>query len=259
MQPSNLTLLGKNGFIGKHLSTFLISNNDIDLYSKKEFDITDNSSYSILNINENTILFDCISKIDGTEEECRKVNELSFIHFISFLKKNNFKGLYLYFSTTSTISDQINKSNYYVNSKLKAENFLKLSGINYKIIRLTFPFGIGENSNRLISRLVHKLLKNEEIKVDNVLINLTPVHELTNNIYRIIESKETEINFTDNKVYKLIDIIIFLKEYLNSHSTIVYNENNFIDLTSRNINFELKFDDNIFDSLKKIADEIKIR
>lgn len=222
-------VLGNNGFIGNHIYNVLKNNNlEVIGLSRNDFDITNESDYIKFDFSNSTII-DCIASIDNAEKNF-EVNVTGLSSFIDYLKKSNFNFNYIYLSTTSTQIEEQVSTNSYIKSKLLGEEYIKKNVLNYKIIRLIFPFGKGENPDRLISRLTQRIKNNEMLYIDNVTLNLTPIDYLTNNILNLLSNKSTEINFTDGKVYKLKDIVDCLYEILHQKPNYIYNEDHKINL-----------------------------
>jgi nucleoside-diphosphate-sugar epimerase len=251
----SLYILGANGFLGRQIANFKtffgnqhsfpLNRADLDFLKPTHFfkyDFTD------------SLIIDCIANIDGSEMECNNVNIEGLNSFLSHLKNTNFKGTYVYFSTLSVINDDQVNSNYYVKSKKEAEVLIKNSGLNYKIIRLTFPFGIGESNNRLITRLIKKIKNNEDVFLDDVSLSITPINYLLQNLEGAISSTDKEINFTDGNVYKLKEIVDYIKINSNSSSNIHQNSKK-IDLTFKANTTSKKAKKNeTFNLIKKMID-----
>jgi len=216
-------VLGNNGFIGKNIFTMLKKSNCSVLgLSRNTFDITDNNDYKKYDFS-NSIIIDCIASIDDIQNNF-KVNVDSLSNFINYLNEYAKSFKYIYFSTTSTQLDNQVIENSYVKSKYLAEELIRQHLTDYKIIRLIFPFGMGENSNRLISRLSKKIKNKEQLKISNVTLNLTPIEFLKVEFLSLINDNKFEINFTDGKVYQLIDIVRLLYIKLNMAENYVVDD-----------------------------------
>lgn len=216
-------VLGNHGFIGKNIFNVLKkSNYDVLGLSRDSFDITDSNDYKKYDFS-NCIIIDCIASIDDIKNNF-KVNVDSLSNFINYLNQYAKSFKYIYFSTTSTQIDNQVLENSYVKSKYLAEEFIRQHLTDYKIIRLIFPFGIGENPNRLISRLSKKIKNKEQLKISNVTLNLTPIEFLKDKFLSLINDNQFEINFTDGKVYQLIDIVRLLYIKLNKAENYIIDD-----------------------------------
>jgi len=227
-------VLGKNSFVGKHLyQTLKETNKKVVSLDKNDFDITNYSTYNKYDFS-NSIIIDCIASIDSDEQTIYKTNYLGLKQFITYLnsKKYNFK--YIYFSTTSTQIEKEQKKTSYIASKLLAEEYISSNVYDYQIIRLTFPFGKGENKNRFISKLISKIKLNQKITINNVIMNLTPISFLQENFINLLESTKKEINFTDGKVYHIKDIVESLYKLLKIEPNYTYNNSEIHNLCTSN-------------------------
>lgn len=206
-----LIILGLNGFVGCHLYRFL-SKGKTELlgFNKDNLDFSRPDTFANYVPLHEDILIDCIAKIDGSEEEVNGVNLKGLTKFIEYLNTFNVTFKYVYFSTYATCLTQQVTSNSYVRSKFFAEEMIRKNVIDYKIIRLIFPFGKGENANRLISRILNKIQSREIISVDKFTLNLTPLNDLRENFSELINSPEKEINFSNGVEIFLPELIEFI-------------------------------------------------
>lgn len=222
-----LIVLGINGFIGRNVFNFISMASpsyNVLGFDRSVIDFTKPETFSNYSPLSEDIIIDCIAKIDGDEQEVNAVNYSGFSRFIEYLKNFDVAYRYVYFSTYSTCIPEIVNSNAYVKSKHLAEAFLKGNIITHKIIRLIFPFGRGENSNRLISRLIGKVKSGEKISVDKLKLNLTPMTAFLNDFWRMIDHPEQEINYSNNIETFLPDIVTFIQESLGMEKALVIND-----------------------------------
>jgi nucleoside-diphosphate-sugar epimerase len=218
-------LLGNNGFIGKHLSAFMRDNHlPVNAVAKPVFDLTRPETYGAVNIQAGDTIIDCIARIDGTAEEIERVNVNGLRSFLEHLNSQNIICHYLYFSTCSTLLPEQRLANNYVRSKHQAEELLRRLHPNHKIIRLVFPFGIGEGPNRLISRLIRNIKSKAPIVIDDLTVNLTPISALMADFKNLLASADQEINYSTNQVYRLEEIVSYLFEKLGLKPTYQLSE-----------------------------------
>lgn len=217
-------VLGSKGFVGSNISNTLKKLDlNIEQLNREKFDITNQEDYKKYDFSH-SIIIDCIASIDSKTDELFRINVYGLKNFINYLNLNCENFRYIYVSTTSTqIQCQI-KNNNYVKSKFLAEEYLKQHLVEYKILRLIFPFGKDENSNRLISRLIDKIKRNEELIIDNIFLNLTPIELLNEKIIDLLKNNDKEINFTDEKVYSLKDIVDFIYKVLKIEAKYIFNK-----------------------------------
>jgi len=211
-------ILGANSFVGKSLHNLIKKKEKSYLVSKEKINFSDPSTFKSINFN-NSIIVDCININIGNEKNIFDCNVTGFSQFIEYLKNNAVNFKYIYISSISVLSKESIETSPYVTSKKMAEQFLINSGVNYQIMRLSYPIGKNENSNRLISRLIDNLKYNKPITVNNILINLNNISDVVEAIYR--EFSKSGIFFISNNQYVYLkDIVLFLKDKLNSKSTV---------------------------------------
>ena len=222
-------ILGASGFVGKHLACALESEgHEVFRLSRPDFDYLRHGSYQKLDFTGTTIV-DCITAVDGTPEFIRRtvVGGLS-----NFIKKPSVKRAkrYVYLSTSATLLPEIIKKNCYVASKFEAEGIVRQMP-NAQIVRLTFPFGFGEKSQRLVSRLICMALKGEPIMVGNIVMPLTPIGFLGARFSEVVMNQRREINFTDGKVYKLEQVVKTIFKTMGLNESYSLDMGNFTDFT----------------------------
>jgi nucleoside-diphosphate-sugar epimerase len=206
-------VIGANGFIGKNVCKALQQSGKKPLcLAHSDFDIEKMTMYTNYDF-ANAVIFDCIARIDANKDELFRINVSALKTFLEYLKLiENIQ--YIYFSTYATQIENLVKYNDYARSKFEAEKIIRASSINWKIVRLSFPFGKGENKNRLLPRLIEKIKAGEALVLDDTKINLTPIDVLGELLDVILDSKQKEINFTDGKTYALSVVVDDLFELL---------------------------------------------
>lgn len=226
---NNVIILGKNSFIAKKLSYILGSS--CKLLSRNEIDFLIPGTFSNIDFND-TVIIDCINVNNGNEAEIIASNFIGFTNFCKYLVENKIKIKYIYISTISTISDVSVKSSVYIRSKKLAEDYLLNSGLDCQIIRLSYPFGIGENKQRLLSRIIKSLKENREIKINDVKINLNYVDDVCINIVNRLLTKKI-IFISNNHYSSLYDYVMYLKKAIQSKSNVekIVSTFNFMPLT----------------------------
>lgn len=175
---------------------------------------------SFLNISfSNETIIDCINVNNGVAEDIMNCNLKGFKWFVDYLTQHDFSGKYVYISTISVLDDAALKGSVYVRSKREAEDYLKQSGLDYQIIRISYPFGKKENPQRLLPRLKKQLENNEPVKINNIKINLNFIEDVVNTVFNSI-GKNCEMFISNNQYVYLEDVVYRMKQKLRSESVI---------------------------------------
>ncbi len=240
-------VLGSSGFLGSNIKNVLDKNGLLcKSYMRAVFDMNDERTFKnveLINSSEVTII-DCIARIDGNEFQLEKTNVTGFSKWINYLKQNFPKIKYTYLSSYSVLLSSIYTTNIYIRTKRTAEGILKNSGLNYKIIRLVFPFGKGESSNRLISRFIKKIHAGEKITIDSFSTNFTPITEFNSDCIELLKSNASEINYASSNLISLKELVEYMYFKLK-------NEPNYI-LSDKELIIEVK------NNYKKNSDRLAV-
>lgn len=207
-------VLGSGGFIGRNIYNYLLDKrcNVIGL-DRKKLNFFDENTYIQFNFNNCTII-DCIVDSKNTNN-CYDTNVQGLISFIQYLNKTSSNFKYVYISTYTTLLQEYVDTNNYVHSKKIAEQYVINNIEEYKIFRLIFPFGNGENPERLISRIIKNIQTNTPLVLDNLLLNLIPIEYVTEQIFNSLTDNSKEKTITDGRLYNIVDIVNFLFEIIN--------------------------------------------
>ena len=175
MTKAKVLITGSNGLLGQKLVNLFVANNfDIIATSKgknRNF-FTTNYEYFNANITNSDKVYKFIKKtspdfiintaamtnVDNCElrkRECKEINskvvkqlaktcEEFNIHLIQISTDFVFKGKKGYYTET----DKPNPVNYYGETKLKAEKYIKEYAIDYTILRTIILYGLIENTNK---------------------------------------------------------------------------------------------------------------
>lgn len=196
-------VLGASGFVGRHVVAKLLSQNfEVVKLNRPQYDLRNPRSLFDLDYDD-SIIVDCATLVEGTDADIKSVVLNGPKQFTEFLASK--RARYIYFSTSTVVNSTICKTNVYVRCKREMEkSILKLN--DSTIVRLTFPFGHTESANRLISRLIAKALHGENLIIGDIVLPLTPIMFLMDNLVPLLNSRNEIINFTDGAVYKLYEV-----------------------------------------------------
>jgi dTDP-4-dehydrorhamnose reductase len=210
-----VVILGKNGGVGNALYKFYCKNEFTCIgFGKDELDFLIKETFNNFSLKSNDIIIDCISKIDGEKKNIENVNVKGLTNFINYLNSKNLPYLYIYSSTFSTQICSGVSINPYIKSKIEAERIIQKLVSNYKIVHLIFPFGKGESSSRLISRIINKIKSNESLEIDMLNFNLVPFSKIGLAYETIISKPIKKAIISSDSLITLEEIVLFIYKYL---------------------------------------------
>ncbi|MBL7932166.1 MAG: NAD-dependent epimerase/dehydratase family protein [Bacteroidia bacterium] len=215
-------ILGENSFVGKTLFEYMKDKTHCYLVARKTIDLLNPATFSNIDFS-NSVIIDCINVNNGNKEEIVRTNVSGFTNLINYLKQKAVNLKYVYMSTISVTDETAVKGSAYVNSKKTAEDTLMASGLDYQIMRLSYPIGKGENKSRLFPRLISQLKNNEPVTVNDILINPNAVEDVVKDIYHQLQGPKITF-ISSNNYFSLAGLVLFLKENLRSESSITVNE-----------------------------------
>ncbi|QWE00786.1 hypothetical protein FD967_01710 [Polynucleobacter sp. JS-Mosq-20-D10] len=227
----SIVLVGSNSFVAKKVFENTDSCKIVRL-CRPDFNIDNELDYfrhkdDLLNASH--ILY-FIANISNNEVITNKTNVESFGKFIRFLEDYDYSGKLVFLSTLGVVFSSSFKGNSYIQSKAAAEILIQHSKIDWRIIRLTFPFGKGESGSRLFSRILYSLENNIQLNIDNLIFFATPLDDFKDDIYDILINKDEKlINLIPNNILNLHELVNSLSIKINSKSIINYS-NKSIDL-----------------------------
>src|SRR3989344_6969651 len=165
----NILVTGGKGFIGSHLSTFLIKNG-------YNVNILEKSIKNNLKITYKTdVVIHLAAKFNGDKDYIKENNIDGTLNVLEFCKNNNTK---LLFASTIGVygnprylpideNHPLNPINIYSKSKLEAEMLCKDFSNKYNletiILRLANVYGVGQKIQFLIPSILEGIKKNKEI------------------------------------------------------------------------------------------------
>jgi UDP-glucose 4-epimerase len=264
-----ILITGGAGFIGYHLTKSLYKNNKLFLFDNLERGQKDKSLKNMLNKNVKFINKDLTKPINlkikniswvfhlaakvGVKNviesplKTLETNTLSLVNTINFLKKNNFKGRFVFFSTSevysplifkklakqpiSEIKDLIiprdvkSRDSYYL-SKIFGEKLVQLSGFNYNIVRPHNIYGPRMGSSHVIPELIKKISNKNKATIQS------PSHkrafcfidDAVKQILKITKSdkKNTTFNIGNpTEEIKMLELAKKIKLLINSKSLLL--------------------------------------
>lgn len=223
---NKIFILGSNGFVASKISYELGKNKEVINLAKPQFNLENPNCYEKFNFTDSVII-DCITKYKGDKAEIQNNNYLGLSKFINFLNSTLTSFRYIYLSTQAIHFQNIVLKNNYVDSKLNAENLIQEKINNYLILRLSFPFGIGESNERLISNLIIKILRREEVIIDNISIIITPVEYVAEAMAQWIDIINKDvIDFNNGAIFSLEEILLIIYSRLKLKAKYIINNSN---------------------------------
>ena len=207
-------VLGSGGFVGKHISNGLkLCSDDIKTLAQQDFQLGNFAHYAKYPFSD-SIIVDCISKIDGTPEDVYDNNFVKLTGFIDYLRYHHAGFVYIYFSTISTSNQKIKDQNYYVKSKAHAEEYIEENLPDYSIVQLSYPFGKGESPKRLISRIIDKIKLQEKLIINDLRLSLMPIDQLEKDSCELISISEKKVQYFNSKFISLEEVVRFIYDKL---------------------------------------------
>jgi dTDP-glucose 4,6-dehydratase len=156
-----------------------------------------------------------------------KVNCLSKVTILDFLKNKKFLKSYIYISTPEVFGSNnfsvkencqiFNPSTPYAASKLFVEKLIKVYNSNFhipfNICRFSNFYGIGQPNYRLIPKVICSIILKTKFPLQGngkSLRNFIDAYDFSNGLFKVMQrgkNKQT-YHFSSKKLYKVIDIII---------------------------------------------------
>lgn len=200
------------GFIGYHLWVYLnYKCNDI-----KVVRLSRNLEDDLDNLGKCNVIIHMAEKNRGDINELYKNNKKSAKYLTEMLDKVGNKPTIIYTSSTHENDDDLY-------GKWRRENNKMFSNWaeDFKSIKLPNIFGpfCKPNYNSFIATFCDKILKNEELQVNNNKVNLLYVENLCSQIYEVIKKDKLNISYDKTVSVKYIynTLLKFKQEYLNEN------------------------------------------
>ena len=254
---NKILITGANGFMGQHLIKFLKEKNfNIAASSRgvsrlpKEWDVdffscnitNENEVESLINKTKPNIIVHtaALSKPDECEnnkEHCLQVNVKATEYLLQHAKRVHQNVFFIYISTDFIFGENGPHSehnipyplNFYGESILRAEAFVKRNTTNYCIVRPVFMYGkIWEGLRPTFLHWVKKNLEeNKPIKVvSDQLRTPTFIDDLSTGIEKIIATKSTGVFHVAGKdIISPYNMAITVATFLNLNKNLIENVN----------------------------------
>ena len=280
MKPINVAIIGSNGFIGSHLSNFLLQKNSINLHlfgrkNESNFKNVNYKQIDLLNTEQNKFFFKDIDIVYYLASETIPANswanplvdvEKNLIPFLTFaecLAKLSVKKIvYLssagtvYGTTYKKVDEECNKNPFspYGITKLAIENFLlyykKKYDINYDVFRISNVYGEGQDTSKglgMINTFLEKISSEQKIKIfgdGNNLRNYIYVKDVAELLSLSLSSdiNTSQIyNLSSNDTLTINQIVELIKNTVNENFDVIYENHRQSDNTAINLdNTKLK-------------------
>jgi len=244
----NILVVGDNGQVGISIRKF--NKKKYKLYLASKFRFSENSfekNYKILNKLKIDIIINvkALTDVDKAEKQkflAKKLNFLLVKQIVFLCKKLNIKLIHIStdfifdgkFNKPSSEKKKPNPVNYYGQTKLMAENFIKNNIKNYIIIRTSKIYS--EEGNNFLKKILLNLLNNKELNyIDNEYFCPTYSYDLVKLIFLMIRRSSNKrdaiiLNFTGRDQYTPYRILDLMLKSLNKKKLCI---NNKIQIISR--------------------------
>ena len=241
-----IILRGYSSFIGKNCVHLLKNKYKIEKFSKRK-KIKDPKNNFFFHLSAVT----SVLKSFENPEYTIITNIKLLIESLEFCRKNKIK--FIFFSTAYQ-QDKKRFTNTYAFSKNICENICKYYALEFNmnicIIRLTNIYGKYQKK-QLIFDMIKKLKNKKKVEIVNhdLSRDFLYVKDLMSALEKIVNHFPKSINIyniSQNKNLKIIDIILTIKEVINSTSILIKKDNKniqsaFKDIKISNHDFKKKF------------------
>ncbi len=207
-----IVVLGAKGLLGNALAKRLrVLHPHVVALTREDLDLIDPSTF-LRHSFERALVFDAAARISGDEEVLRATNVGGVAAFVEHLREKHFGGRYVYVSTLSTADAAWVKRSPYVASKATGEQIVRDGLKDTRVIRVSYFFGLGGSTDRLLPRIAGRLLRGETVTVDPVSIYLTNVDALVSPLIAHALADAHEVNLVPQQLVSLESVVLALAD-----------------------------------------------
>lgn len=243
-----ILITGGKGFLGSNIARKAINMGDEVLIISRD---NTNPSHQIIEFNPDVIIH-CAWKGGNNYNDINSLSQfdnvsqgIELIELIKHLPtKTKFIGLgsfaeYGILNTPALETDIEQPTNLYGLSKYTFKNYSKMLCDKYNIewgwVRPCYVYGPGDVNTRLIPTIINKLLKKEEVELDecNKIIDYIYIDDFINFMYSlIIEKIDGVYNICSGQQYNLKDIVKKIGLLMGKLDNIKFSNSSTRELTS---------------------------
>ncbi len=257
LKKEKIIITGSNGLLGQNLISLFVNETDFEVFAfskgKNRISKTTNFTYYNIDLTDSEVLTKHLKRIkpdfiingaamtnvdvcENKKELCDKLNVTAVETLIDYCKNEEThliqvstdfifdgeKGLYK--------EDDLPKPvNYYGESKLKSEELLKKSKINFTILRTILVYGKVENANKgnIVLWVKGELEKGEKINVINDQFRMPILaNDLAKACLLVIQnsksSKKQVYHVSSNELLSIYEIAIQIAEVFNLDKKLIH-------------------------------------
>ena len=230
-----ILLLGSNGFLGNHLKKKLSTKYKIiKNFNKKRYIIDLSKPKHIekkLKIFKPDLIINAAVKANfkvKTSKLLNTINYLSVKQLVKYCKNNKKKLIQVSGSGVHPFLKRYNKhsilkpKNFYLKTKLRADQYILKNLKNYQIVRFGGIFGVGGPEHLYINKILNSKKKNLEFKGNlNEKKNYIHVIDAASFIFKVINLKKNGIFYAGGKTYSFRKMLETIKNKRNKKFKII--------------------------------------
>lgn len=198
----NVGILGANGFVGSNLASRLAAFGlKVRTYGRSEVDLV--NPQSLARIADHDVVINCAAYVGSDRDRLFLVNvqgvqnlcaELGSRAVVPYLVQLSSGAVYGYSDVPAVSDSPPAPQGDYASSKYLGDEIVRLNYPGPSLIaRLYFPYGLGQARERLMPRLVGRVLSREPIDVSvhdsRPLINPIYIDDLCEELHRLVRGR----------------------------------------------------------------------
>lgn len=204
-------------------------------YARCDISIRDDIKNVILNFYPDVVIhtaaFTNVDLSESHREQCWKINvkSVEYITEACRVLGNHIIHIstdYIFDGTSGPYSEnaQPNPLGYYARTKLASENVLRMSGVDYTIIRTNVLYGIADSRPDFVRWVINKLRSNEKINiVTDQINNPTFIDDVVQAISKIIEFKKYGIyNIGGSEFLSRYDFALKIADFFELNKDLIF-------------------------------------